>query len=193
MFRLVEPVTLEATIKKSRFIASAFPVVDEAEATRVIAGNSSATANHNCWAWRIGQGYRFSDDGEPTGTAGKPILATIDGRSLDNVVVIVTRWFGGILLGTGGLVRAYGGTAGACLKTATLAPIVTMVERKLDLRVSDLSMVKARLSSFEGVRIVAQHFDGISAEMNLQIPEDDLETISRLIADLTRGQSKLEP
>jgi len=54
-------------------------------------------------------------------------------------------------------------------------------------------MVKARLSSFEGVRIVAQHFDGVSAEMNLQIPEDDLETISRLIADLTRGRSKLEP
>lgn len=192
MFRLVETVTLEATIKKSRFVGSAFPVTEEAAVKKTIAENASTTANHNCWAWRIGRDYRFSDDGEPTGTAGKPILAAIDGRSLDNVVVIVTRWFGGVLLGTGGLVRAYGGTAAACLNTATLVPLVTMVEGKLDLRLSDLAMVKARLSSFGGVRIVSQHFDGTSAEMSLQIPESDLEAISALIGDLTRGRSKLE-
>src|SRR3546814_18000784 len=75
-------------------------------------------ATHNCWAWRIGDDYRSNDDGEPAGTAGRPILAAIDGQGMDRVVVVVTRWFGGIKLGAGGLVRAYGGTAAECLRRA---------------------------------------------------------------------------
>lgn len=90
MFQLVQPATAEDIIKKSRFLANAVPVASEDEAKAAIARLGHADANHNCWAWRIGAAYRFSDDGEPSGTAGKPILAAIDGQSLDNIVVIVT-------------------------------------------------------------------------------------------------------
>src|SRR5687767_10914158 len=116
MFQLVQPAIAEQIIKKSRFLATAIPVASDEEAKAAIAAHADADANHNCWAWRIGAAYRLSDDGEPSGTAGKPILAAIDGQSIDRILVIVTRWFGGILLGSGGLVRAYGGTAAMCLK-----------------------------------------------------------------------------
>ena len=99
---LVVTVTARQEIKKSRFIAIAGPVPDEATAKEFIAAHSDQTANHNCWAWRVGQAYRFSDDGEPSGTAGKPMLQAIDGQSLDRVAIVVTRWFGGVLLGSGG-------------------------------------------------------------------------------------------
>lgn len=85
MFQLEQPATFEQAIKKSRFLAIALPVVSEGEAKDAIAAHSVADATHNCWAWRIGSAYRFSDDGEPSGTAGKPILAAMDGQSLDKL------------------------------------------------------------------------------------------------------------
>ncbi|WP_037404901.1 YigZ family protein, partial [Shinella sp. DD12] len=114
MYTLDQTALFEEEIRKSRFRAIACPVENEAEAKARLAEVSDAAANHNCWAFRIGQTYRFSDDGEPSGTAGKPILQAIDGQALDRTLVVVTRWFGGILLGSGGLIRAYGGTAAAC-------------------------------------------------------------------------------
>ncbi len=87
---------------------------------------SNTTATHNCWAYRIGQDYRFNDDGEPGGTAGRPILQAIEGQGVDRVVVVVTRWYGGIKLGAGGLARAYGGTAAECLRLAERTPLVVM-------------------------------------------------------------------
>jgi hypothetical protein len=93
---------------------------------RPSSARSPTDATHNCWAWRIGGDYRSSDDGEPAGTAGRPILAAIDGQGFDRVMVVVTRWFGGIKLGAGGLVRAYGGAAAECLRTAPRVPLVGM-------------------------------------------------------------------
>src|SRR5690606_19133134 len=123
-YMLTGPVEARQEIKKSRFIALAAPIASEADARALLAAHADPTANHNCWAWRIGQAYRFSDDGEPSGTAGKPILAAIDGQNLDGTMVIVTRWFGGVLLGSGGLIRAYGGTAALCLRSAEKAPLI---------------------------------------------------------------------
>lgn len=127
MFTLQRIETSAQEIKKSRFLAIAGPIEDELSAKTFIAARSDPAANHNCWAWRAGQSYRFSDDGEPSGTAGKPILAAIDGQSLDRVAVVVTRWFGGVLLGSGGLVRAYGGTAALCLRAAEK---IELIERQ---------------------------------------------------------------
>ena len=98
-------------IRKSRFHTIAAPVADEDEAQAFIAAHRDASAGHNCWAWKCGAQYRFSDDGEPGGSAGRPILAAIEGQDMDCVAVLVSRWFGGIKLGTGGLARAYGGGA----------------------------------------------------------------------------------
>ena len=96
--------TLE--VKHSRFLVHAAPVATPAAALAYLASVADPAATHNCWAWRIGQEYRSSDDGEPSGTAGRPILAAIDGQGFDQVMAVVTRWYGGIKLGAGGLVRA---------------------------------------------------------------------------------------
>jgi uncharacterized YigZ family protein len=191
MFQLVQPATFEQIIKKSRFVATALAVSSEEEAKAAIAAAGHADANHNCWAWRIGSAYRFSDDGEPSGTAGKPILAAIDGQSLDRVVVIVTRWFGGILLGSGGLVRAYGGTAAACLRAAALVEVKPSVPGIASVEFSDLARVKARLQSVADLTITEEQFTATGADLVLSVPEAELETVSRLIADLTSGRAQL--
>lgn len=102
----------EVVEKKSRFIAAVFPVKTEEEAVAIIEETKKKywDARHNCFAYVIGSKnelQRFSDDGEPSGTAGKPILDVLTGEGVHNALIIVTRYFGGTLLGTGGLVRAY--------------------------------------------------------------------------------------
>lgn len=189
MFTLAQPETFAQDIKKSRFLAAAGPVADETGAKAFIAANSDAGANHNCWAWRIGQSYRFSDDGEPSGTAGKPILQALDGQNLDNVAVVVTRWFGGILLGSGGLVRAYGGTAAACLRAAAKVEIVVSVEAKITCGFADLAIVRARLAAQPGARIVAETFTATGAELTVALPEADTAAIVRMVVDLTSGRA----
>ena len=191
MFQLERPATFEQVIRKSRFLAAAIPVAGEAEAKAAIAAHARADANHNCWAWRVGGAYRFSDDGEPGGTAGKPILAAIDGQSLDRVIVIVTRWFGGVLLGSGGLVRAYGGTAAACLRAAERVEVRPMVEGRFHLEFPDLALVKARLGAVADVSILEERFTSMGADITARIPEAALDTVSRLVSDLTSGRSRL--
>jgi putative IMPACT (imprinted ancient) family translation regulator len=142
MLTLERPTSLEQTIKKSRFVAKAGPVASEQGAKDFIAAHSDPGANHNCWAWRVGQSYRSSDDDEPGGTAGKPILQAIDRLSLDNVAVVVSRWFGGVLLGSGGLIRAYGGTAAACLRAGKLAEIVAVKGATIAVSFSDLALAQ---------------------------------------------------
>lgn len=192
MFQLEQTATFEQTIKKSRFLAIALPIATEEEAKAAIAVHAETGANHNCWAWRIGAAYRFSDDGEPSGTAGKPILAAIDGQSLTNVVVIVTRWFGGILLGSGGLVRAYGGTAAACLRSAPMVELKPSVEGLVRLDFSDLARVKARLQAIVDLGIAEEQFTATGADLVLRVPETEVETVSRLVSDLTSGRSELK-
>lgn len=114
--------TREIEVKKSRFIARASPASSPGEAMAFLERVRDPDATHNCWAYRIGPAYRFSDDGEPAGTAGRPILSAIERRSIDHVMVVVTRFFGGIKLGAGGLARAYGGAASACLRRAPTRP-----------------------------------------------------------------------
>ncbi|KQZ60512.1 hypothetical protein ASD54_23280 [Rhizobium sp. Root149] len=192
MFILTSPSRFEQDIKKSRFLALAAPVSDEAEAKAFIAENSDRNANHNCWAWRIGQNYRFNDDGEPSGTAGKPILQTIDGQQLTNIVVLVTRWFGGILLGSGGLVRAYGGTAALCLNGATKERVIPSITVVVDLNFSDHASIKARLPSLGTVAIIQETFTGDGASLYMQIPEENADAIVAAIRNLTSGRASLK-
>lgn len=94
---------------------------------QLIAARSDPSASHNCFAFKTGQHYRSSDDGEPGGTAGRPILGVIEGEGLDGVAVLVTRYYGGIKLGTGGLVRAYSAAARAVLQAAPRVEITPRV------------------------------------------------------------------
>ena len=111
----------EIEVKKSKFIARLAPVSSAAEAREYLdlVRNNNKRAKHNVHAFRLmNGGVGFSDDGEPQGTAGKPVMDALSGSGLVNVEIIVTRYFGGILLGTGGLVRAYGDAAKAALDAA---------------------------------------------------------------------------
>lgn len=189
MFTLERIEKLNQDIKKSRFLAVAGPVSSELAAKEFIASHSDPDANHNCWAWRVGQNYRFNDDGEPSGTAGKPILQALDGQSLDNVAVLVTRWFGGVLLGSGGLIRAYGGTAAACLRAAVKIPIVVTVEATIICGFADLALVQARLSALPEVRIVAENFIATGAELTVALPEVEAPSIVQMVTDLTSGRA----
>lgn len=192
MDRLTGPATFEQIIKKSRFVATALPVGDEAAAKAAISRVSIDSATHNCWAWRIGALSRSSDDGEPGGTAGRPILAAIDGQACDGVVVVVTRWFGGILLGSGGLMRAYGGTAANCLRLAERVAITPLADGALDLTFADLALVKARLLAIADLVIVAEDFHADGVHMRVQVPVTQIGPLSKSIPDLTSGRSELK-
>lgn len=124
----------EIVIKKSRFIGHARPVDSEEEAIRFIESirKEHWSATHNCFAYMIGeqdQIQKQSDDGEPSGTAGKPILEVIKHKGLKNVVVVVTRYFGGIMLGAGGLIRAY--TDGAVVGIEAAEPILQVLHQEI--------------------------------------------------------------
>ena len=190
MFTLQRIETSAQEIKKSRFLAIAGPIEDEQSAKAFLAAHSDAGANHNCWAWRIGQAYRFSDDGEPSGTAGKPILAAIDGQSLDRVAVVVTRWFGGILLGSGGLVRAYGGTAALCLRAAAKTELVDRQRATIACDFADLALIKARLTA-RNVTIAGETFTENGALLTIEMRRDAAQETLALVTDLTRGKANV--
>ncbi|WP_279580857.1 YigZ family protein [Fodinicola feengrottensis] len=128
-------VDIETQARKSRFLCLLAPVESEAAAREVVAQRRRAHhgAGHHCSAFMLGpsgQLQRSSDDGEPAGTAGMPMLEVLRGRGLTDVVAVVTRYFGGVLLGTGGLIRAYGGAVSAAADTATIVrrrPVHTVV------------------------------------------------------------------
>jgi uncharacterized YigZ family protein len=177
----------EEDIRKSRFLAQAAPVRSAEEAARFIATQRVAQATHNCWAWRIGQAYRFNDDGEPGGTAGRPILQAIESQDCDRVVVLVVRWFGGIKLGTGGLARAYGGVAAQCLRLADKIPLVDECLVHCHCPYADIARTQARLLD-AGARIDAETYTGEGVNWRLAIARDQLSRMAELFADLTRGQ-----
>lgn len=189
MYTLERTETFSQDIKKSRFVAHATPVASEDEARSFIATVSDPSANHNCWAWRVGQAYRFSDDGEPSGTAGKPMLQAIDGQALYCVAVVVTRWFGGILLGSGGLMRAYGGTAAACLKAAAKIEIIPRIEGEIVAGFSDLAVLKARLGALPDLIVVSEEFTATGAVLTVALPEATAAQANRLVTDLTSGRA----
>lgn len=177
-------------IKHSRFLANAAALDSPAQALEVVQRVSVADATHNCWAYRYGQDYRSSDDGEPSGTAGRPILAAIDGQGYDRVVVVVTRWYGGIKLGAGGLVRAYGGAAAECLRLAARQPLIALSLLDLQCRFDDLGLVHAALSAFHADKL-DERFDAQGAALRVQLPADQLAGLKTRLCDATRNRVHL--
>ena len=174
-------------IKKSRFLAQAAPVQTAEQALAFVRQVGDPAATHNCWAYRIGQDYRFNDDGEPGGTAGRPILQAIEGQGIDRAVVVVTRWYGGIKLGAGGLVRAYGGTAAECLRLAERIPIVVLARLGLRCDFPELALLKARLRELDA-EVMGESFDADGVELDLQLPESRVAEAQARITDISRGR-----
>ncbi len=189
-FTIASLVSFEEEIKKSRFQAFATPVESEQDVTDFLEVYRDTTTTHQCWAWKIGHNVRFNDDGEPSGTAGRPILATIEGNELTNVLVLVNRWYGGIKLGTGGLVRAYGGCAGQCL---VLAEKIELIEKKkvfFRCNFSEWAIFQYELNqqqidyqedyTAEGVEVIAQ------------MQKHQIEPFALKIQDVSRGREALK-
>jgi len=189
-FTLLGPCEYREEIRKSRFIALASPVNSAAEAQAFISAQSDASASHNCWAWKVGQQYRFSDDGEPGGTAGRPILAAIEAQEMDQVVVLVIRFYGGIQLGTGGLARAYGGSANKCLQAAPRRELIARDQYRCHCLFAELPQLKARLAELDCL-LESEHYDDTGAELQLAIPPPRVAELQRLLADISRGRIEL--
>jgi len=130
MKTIAKPYQTEIEIKKSQFICRVFPAKNSADATEIIRDISSKynDANHNCSAYIVSDGEGYDDDNEPSGTAGKPMLNVLKKNDLNNIVAIVTRYFGGIKLGTGGLLRAY---SKSVIEALAISDIVEMEEYKI--------------------------------------------------------------
>lgn len=183
----------EATlrIKGSRFLAFALPAGSEEEARREIESFEACypDASHCCYAYRFtspaGSLERSSDAGEPAGSAGAPILSALQGRNLENVLVVVVRYFGGIKLGVGGLVRAYRDAAAAAIAAGEI--VERARTRRLELRVpiawaGETTSQVARLAG----TIVSETY-GEEALFVISIGEDDMEELRTRIDNLTRG------
>lgn len=184
---LTAPTSHLLEVKHSRFLVHAAPVDTPAAALAFLSRVADPAATHNCWAYRIGAEYRSSDDGEPAGTAGRPILAAIDGQGLDRVMVVVTRWFGGIKLGAGGLVRAYGGAAAECLRVAQRHDIIEHAHLTLAAPFEELGAVHAAMSSFHAEKI-SESFDESGACIELSLPANRTADLKIHLRDATRNR-----
>lgn len=179
----------ELTEKRSRFIGQVWPVSTEAEARELIAKTKSTyhDARHNCWCYIIRDGdiVRYADDGEPQGTAGQPMLEIFRRGGIENVLCVVTRYFGGILLGTGGLTRAYAGAAKLALDEAGIA----------EMRLWTAVAVTCPYSLFERVKNEIEAFGGITEDVAYEadvsvtalFPDDNAEPFLKRITDLSAG------
>lgn len=186
----------EIVIKKSRFIGHAKPVESEEEASAFIEEIKKRhwSATHNCSAYMIGerdQWQKAQDDGEPSGTAGRPILEVIKNRGLKNTVVVVTRYFGGIMLGAGGLVRAY--TDGAVAGIDAAGPITLVLHREIrvDVDYTWYGKLENELRG-RGVRVGDVSFtDRVVVTCLPEEPE--AERFAAWMTDLTQGQGLVTP
>ena len=174
-------------IRHSRFLAHAASVDTAADALEFLARVADPDATHNCWAYRVGSAYRSSDDGEPAGTAGRPILSAIEGQGCDQVMVVVTRWYGGIKLGAGGLVRAYGGAAAECLRRAERRPLVETSELTVHCGFDDLGSLHAALPAYDALK-QQEDFSETGAALRLLLPASRVDALKSHLRDATRNR-----
>ena len=185
------PHSYEEEIRKSRFLAQAVFLPSAEQATELIAQLSTPNVSHNCWAWRCGEQYRFNDDGEPSGTAGRPILAAIENQKFDQVLIVVTRWYGGIQLGTGGLARAYGGCATQVLQTAPSERLIQRTTLTGHCPYTYLDVFKVRIAEAGGI-LHSEEFDAEGAWLNLAVPDGQVALLQNALSEATRGASFLQ-
>ena len=190
MLTLDENATFEETIRKSRFVAYAARVSSQAESLEFYESVIAPQATHNCWAWRINFQVRSSDDGEPGGTAGRPMLNVIERRNLENVMVVVTRYFGGIKLGVGGLVRAYSGTTAKCLDRAGIKELFPMAEYNIKAGFEWASSVHGLLDQFSAKKL-EENYDKDGLLLKIRCRESDFGKLATALRDASRGQVKI--
>ena len=184
----------EIVEKKSRFIAHVFPVETEEEVTQIIESTKKKywDARHNCYAFVLGAAgeiTRCSDDGEPSGTAGRPILEVLTGRGLKNVLVIVTRYFGGTLLGTGGLVRAYSQATQAGLDASRV--ITKQVGRHITVDTDYNGIGRLQYVAAQLKLAVLDTLYTDKVQMKLLVPTELCDRVRKEVTEVTAGQAEI--
>lgn len=188
---------VEEEIKRSHFITTIGYTPTSEAAREFIAATAAefADANHNCWAYVVGAPgstgqIGMSDDGEPHGTAGRPMLTVLLHSGIGDICAVVTRYFGGTLLGKGGLVKAYSGGVQLGLATLPVAERVPTVTVDVMLDYSAITLFKRLLPDFE-VEVLQEEY-GVDAVYQLKLPEERLDGFSAELATLTNGQALIE-
>ncbi len=191
-------VCAEVVEKKSRFIADVFPVesVDQVKMFLEQIKKKHYDARHHCYAYIISEDSggcvleRASDDGEPQGTAGRPILSVLQNAALSNTLIVVTRYFGGILLGTGGLVHAYTHAAKAGLEQAQIVEKIPSTLLTVVVSYDQVSLLKHLLRT-EEISIQEERY-GTSAEYDIIVKNDDLDTLSSMLTNSFNGRIHIQ-
>ncbi|GGL95921.1 IMPACT family protein [Deinococcus aerophilus] len=147
-------------------------------------------ATHHCWAYRIGALYRFNDDGEPGGTAGAPMLRAIEGQGVDHVMAVVVRYYGGVKLGTGGLVRAYGGAAAECLRTAPKLEVRPRQTLSVAVPFEHLGALYHLLDTFDTVR-GEEAYTASGITLAVAVYPGDADAFAAALRDGTRGEAEV--
>ena len=190
-FTVNENFKAELTVKRSKFIANIYGCAQREEAEKIIKSVKTKyyDAKHNCYAY-ICNGLnqqtkveKYSDDGEPNGTAGKPIMDILKYNNLTNCVLVVTRYFGGILLGTGGLTHAYSDSANLCIKSANLKKLYLCAFFNTEISYSELSVIENLLLKYNGVILDKEFGSNIKITVALKKENEEaflLETANRL-------------
>lgn len=193
---LTRDVDLEVDpIKGSRFWAFARAIAGEADAKAFVdeLRLRHKGASHHCFAWTLGVDApqtRCSDDGEPGGTAGRPILREVEAAGVHDVCVVVARWFGGTKLGTGGLARAYGGAARALLERAPTHAVRVTQPARLRFAYPDTALVEAVLRDHALTPQAADYAADVT--LTLAVPPEQLDAVERALSEASGGRIRLE-
>ncbi len=188
-----QPSETEFIEKRSRFIGHLLPVNSEEEARAFITQMKKKyyDARHNCWCYRIGESIlRYGDDGEPQGTAGQPMLNVFQRENVTDVVCVVTRYFGGILLGAGGLTRAYSKSARDALSAAGVAEMGLWTKAAIPCPYALFERVRGEVTSLGGLIDDTQY--GADIRMEVSLPDGTADTLAERLTELSAGSITIE-
>jgi uncharacterized YigZ family protein len=190
-YTLSSAVQVETEIRKSRFIGFAIPVTDRDAAMKELQNIrvQHHAATHVCWALMAGGQSGMSDDGEPSGTAGRPILEVLRHHDLDGVLGAVVRYYGGIKLGAGGLVRAYTDSIATALKHVQRIERVSHVELTMEIDYADEARVRRWLEHEDYMLVDSGH--GTVVKLVIRLPSAELDLASDALRNLTHGRARL--
>jgi uncharacterized YigZ family protein len=188
----------EIEVRRSRFICDLERVETEEAAREFIEEirSGSREARHHCTAFILGADraiQRSNDDGEPSGTAGAPMLEVLRGRGVTDVVAVVTRWFGGVLLGTGGLIRAYGDAVSAGLDAATLVARQLRLEALVDVSHADGPRIENALRGHPGTTVITVDYLATGVRISAGVEPDGFGELAGFVASLTSGAGTVTP
>ena len=193
---LASPASAELEVKRSRFVCDVAPVPSEEDARAFVESVRSATrdARHHCTAFVLGPDggtQRSNDDGEPSGTAGAPMLDVLRGQGLTDVVAVVTRWFGGTLLGTGGLIRAYGDAVSAAVDAATVVAYARREGLVVTVGSADGPRVENALRGHPGCAVTSTTWGATGLVLDVAVEPGTGDSVRGLVGALTAGTGEI--